>query len=160
MGLDGQGVEIERPDQQGGGQFLHHVDKHHQGGGEQGTAHQRPVNGAQRGEGATPQAARGFVHRGADFSQARFDRLQGDRQEANQIGKNQRGHRPGEQQARGQAELRGHPAIQLVVKPRERKQHADGDDRSRHGIAKAGDAGGEADQQTGFQAHRIGYQNR
>ena len=73
-----------------------------------------------------------------DFREARIHRLQGDREKADQIGVNQRGHAAGEQQSGLEAPGGAQPVGEQVVEPAHGHQDADGDDRAGQRIAQTG----------------------
>ena len=134
--LCGQGVEVERADDQRGRQLLHDVDKNEQTGRQQAAAQHRNVHPAQRRPFAKTEAARGIVHARRDLAEAGLDRLQGDGEEARQVGVHQRRDAAGQQQARIGAEERLPRRREPVVQPRQRNEHAHRDHRPRHRIAE------------------------
>ena len=70
IGLGAQRVEVERPQDEGEGQFLDHIDGHQCGGGEQGGAQQGQVHPEEGPEGAGAQGVGRLVQFGALQAQA------------------------------------------------------------------------------------------
>ena len=90
--------------------------------------------------GVAAQAARCRIHAGRHPRQTGLHRLQGDREEARQIGVDQRRHAAREQQAGVGAEPLQPSPRQPVIESRHRDQHADGDHRAGHGVAERDEA--------------------
>src|SRR5690606_31582432 len=69
----GQGLEVQGPQQQGGGQLLHGVDEHQQGAGREGRAQQGQVHATQRAAGGLAQQPRGLFERRRNARQPGLD---------------------------------------------------------------------------------------
>ena len=127
-------------------QLLHHVDEHQQRRGGQAAA-----RAAARARARAPRPALAPSERAASsmlgviLREARLDRLQRDREEAHEVGIDQRGDACRSAAARACTPKRrsSQPASALSSRA-ERHQHADRDHRARHRIAEAGDAVGRA----------------
>ncbi len=63
-----QGFEVERPQQQGGGQLLHGFDEHQHGAGKEAAPYQRQVNATQHAARPLPQRAGRHVEAGGDLA--------------------------------------------------------------------------------------------
>lgn len=102
--------------------------KNQQAGGEQAAAQHRHVHPVQGRPLAEAEAARGVVHVRRDLAQAGLDSLQSHREEAREVGIDQRGDAAGEQQPR--ADSQRLPALgQPAVHAGQRDQHAHRDHR-------------------------------
>src|SRR5690606_15730397 len=88
----GQRFEVERPQQQRGGQFFHGVDEHQQRAGGQRRAQQRQMHAAQRAASGFAQQARGLFQRRRNARQAGFDAADRHRQKAHGVRADQGPH--------------------------------------------------------------------
>ncbi len=139
MAIDGGGerLDIERPQQKRGGQFLEAVDEDEQGGGGDGRARQRPVHLPHHLRGAGAQRAGGIVDAGRDARQPAFDAGDRDGEEAHEIGQDERRARADQQQAGIDAEPAPGRVGDEIVEGGEGHQQAERQHRSRHRITEA-----------------------
>ncbi|MNZ44350.1 hypothetical protein D3C78_619800 [compost metagenome] len=141
--MGGQGLEVERPQQQGRGQLLHGFDEHQHGTGKEAASHQGQMHPAQHTPRPLPQGAGRHVEAGGDLAHAALHRADGDGHEAHQVAEYDGGKGAGQQQA---GPLHPEPLGQIVetkIERRQRYQHPDGQHCARHGIAGGGDAQGQ-----------------
>ncbi len=106
------------------------------------------------------QRARGVVHRQLDIGETGLDRLDRNRQKAHQVGEHDRDQTAGQQQPGGDTELLAHPAVERVVEPRERDDHADRDDGAGQRVAGGDDANRRIDRRRAEQALAVGQKQR
>ena len=98
-GLNRQRVEIERPKDQRGRQFFHHIDKHDQRTGQKAGGQKRQVNLRRSPHRRFPKNARGMVQILVNRAGSAFIGAQGGGKKPNHIGHQQKRDRPGDQQS-------------------------------------------------------------
>ena len=94
---DGERVAAERPQEQRGGQLLHHLHEDEQRGRDEAGAEQRHVHAREHVEAVGAEPAGGVVELARDAQQARLDRAPGEGEEANDVGVEESDHCAGEQ---------------------------------------------------------------
>ena len=86
------------------------------------------------------QGARGVVDVRGDADERRIDGVHRHREEPDEIGEDESGYSPGDDEAGGHAEDAAREIVDAVVDPGERQQGADGHHRPGDRVAQAGDA--------------------
>ena len=104
------------------------------------------------------EAARRVVHGGADLAQAGVYRVEGDGEEAHQIGIDQGEEGAGKEQAGAEPEGLAHEAVDDFVEIGQGQERSDGDHSARHGVAEGHRSVRQSRQSAGPQPRAVGQQ--
>ncbi len=134
--MGGERLEAEGPQQERGRQFLHAIHEHQQCRRGDRRTHQRQVNPPQPLPRRLPHGPRRIIQRRGDPAEAGFDAARRHRQEANDVGVDQRGARPEQEESGRDAQHTGGGGVDQPIHAGDHRQQADGQDRTGHGVAE------------------------